>query len=243
MSGFLRGSWSSTSNSNQHKTQLIQQDQTGKSQQGIHPYDSIIRVDPINRQMVTGYTRLVTDRVEDGWTCHLLTATFRQLPGSRATVIQAMKDELDRIYSTFLTRVQRKPRTASPDELPVLIGVVDLPVYKRDRTTGPLVLCNGGLHFHNLLLVPPGTRLGVPVEQHFLDHEEMYLGRLRMISHLDVRPVIEGHDRVVDYVFKTVLRGRVSYDEAILLLPRTRNEIEAARPAELDPSWAEPFTR
>jgi hypothetical protein len=229
MSGCFRGSWSSTSNSNQHllneNQSKIHEDQTGTTEQVTHPYDSIIRADPINLQMVTGYTRLVTDRVADGWTCHLLTTTFSQLPGPRAAVIQSMKDELARVYSTFITRVHRKPRTASSDELPVLIGVADLPVYKRDRKTGPLDLCNGGLHFHNLLLVLPETRLDVSVEQHFLDHEEMYLGRLRLISHLDVRPVIQGHERLVDYVFKTVLRGRISYDAGVLVLPRTRDEL------------------
>ena len=245
MSGYFRGNWSSTSNSNQHlpnqNQSKIHEDQTGTTEQVTHPYDSIIRADPINRQMVTGYTRLVTDRVEDGWTCHLLTATFSQLPGPRAVVIQSMKDELARVYSTFITRVHRKPRSASTDELPFLIGVADLPVHKRDRTTGPLVLCNGGLHFHNLLLVPPETRLDLPVEQHFHDHEEMYLGRLRLISHLDVQPVIEGHECLVDYSFKTVLRGRVPYDEAVLVLPRTRGEV--ARPARFGPSRAQPFTR
>ena len=84
-----------------------------------------------------------------------MTFPFSQLPGPRGAVIQAMKDELQRVYSTFVTRTNRKPRTASPDELPILIGTADLQVYKRDPTSSPLVVCNGGLHFHGLLLVPP----------------------------------------------------------------------------------------
>lgn len=55
-----------------------------------------------------------------------------------------MRNEVRRVYSTLLTRVHRKPRTASNDELPVLLGAVDLPVYERDKTSGPMVLCNGG---------------------------------------------------------------------------------------------------
>ena len=84
-----------------------------------------------------------------------MTFPFSQLPGPRGAVIQAMKDELQRVYSTFVTRTNRKPRTASPDELPILIGTADLQVYKRDPASSPLVICNGGLHFHGLLLVPP----------------------------------------------------------------------------------------
>ena len=204
------------------------EDQTGITEQVTHPIRFIIRADPINRQMVTGYTRLVTDRVEDGWSCHLLTATFSQLPGPRAAVIQSMKGELARVYSTFITRVHRKPRSASTDELPILIGAADLPVHKRDRKSSPLVLCNAGLHFHNLLLVPPRTRLDETVEQHFRDHAGMYAGERRLIAHLDVEPVFVGHERVVDYAFKTVLRGRVAYDDGVLLLPRARSELSSA---------------
>ncbi len=45
------------------------------------------------------------------------------------------------------------------------------------------------------------------------------------ISKIDVRPVVDGHERVVDYVFKTIKRGRVSYDEGMLVLPRTHDEL------------------
>ena len=36
--------------------------------------------------------------------------------------------------------------------------------------------------------------------------------------------MIDGYQRVVDYVFKTI-KGRVSYDEEMLVLPRTRDEL------------------
>jgi hypothetical protein len=49
------------------------------------------------------------------------------------------------------------------------------------------------------------------------------------ISKIDVRPVAEGYERVVDYVFKTIKRGRVSYDEGMLVLPRTRDELTSTR--------------
>jgi hypothetical protein len=236
MSGYFRGNWSSTSSSNisdptkpnrykfkQHK--LDQTDQSTKSNREIHEYDRICRVDPVTRQLVDGYTQLVIDRMSDGWSCHLMTFPFAQLHGPRGAVIQAMKDELQRVYSTFVTRTNRKPRTASPDELPVLIGAADLQVYKRDPTSSPLVLCNGGLHFHALLMVPSDNRLKVPVDEHFRDYQDMYVGERRLITTLDIRPVDETPERAVDYVFKTILRGRVSYDDGILLLPRTRDEL------------------
>ena len=140
---------------NQHKSEIDHTGQSIKSNRAVHEYDRICRVDPTTRQLVDGYAQLVIDRVDCGWSCHLMTFPFSQLPGPRGAVIQAMKDELQRVYSTFVTRTNRKPRTASPDELPILIGTADLQVYKRDPASSPLVLCNGGLHFHGLLLVPP----------------------------------------------------------------------------------------
>lgn len=92
--------------------------------------------------LVDGYARLVTDRIHAGWSCHLATILFSQFPGPRDAVIDRMKDEVQRIYSTLVTRVHRKPRAAPTDELPVLVGAADLPVYKRDRSSAPQVFCN-----------------------------------------------------------------------------------------------------
>jgi hypothetical protein len=169
---------------------------------------------------------MVTDRVRAGWSCHLVTILFSQLPGARPAVIDRMKDEVHRVYSTLLTRVHRKPRTASPDELPILVGAPDLPVYKRDKASGPTVLCNGGLHVHALLLMPPASRLKGSLVDHFRERQRLYAGSGRSIQRIDVRPVVSDHGRVVDYVLKTVLNGRLSYDEAVLVLPRSRGELE-----------------
>ena len=137
-----------------------------------------------------------------------------------------MNGEIQRVYSTFVTRTHRKPRTTPAHDLPFLIGAADLQVYKKDSRSSPLILCNGGLHFHVLLMVPPDTRLGVPVEEHFREYQDMYVGKRRLITRLDVRPVTETHEVAVDYMFKTILRGRVSYDDGVLVLvPRARDEL------------------
>ena len=109
MRGYNRGKWSTTSNTdqtNQHQFQLT----------------------------LNGYTQLVTDRIKQGRSCYLATILFQQLPGSQPTIISRMKQDIQRVYSTLITRVHRKPRTASPDELPILISAVDLPV---TNTTDP----------------------------------------------------------------------------------------------------------
>jgi hypothetical protein len=175
--------------------------------------------------LVDGYTQMVTDRVRSGWSCNLVTFLFSQLPGPRPAVVNRMKNEVQRVYATLLTRVHRKPRAASTVELPVLIGAVDLPVYKRDKAPGPIVLCNGGLHVHALMLIPPTSRLKGSLADHFREKQEQYVGSGRPALRIDVRPVVKDHGRVVDYVLKTVLNGRLSYDDAVLVLPKTRGEL------------------
>lgn len=200
MRGCSRGRWSTTSNTDQYQIQLT----------------------------LNGYTQLVTDRIRQNWSCYLVTVLFSQFPGSRPTIISRMKQEVQRVYSTLITRVHRKPRTASPDELPILIGAVDLPVHKSNRSSAPLVRCNGGLHFHAMILAPDRSRLREPLQDHFHACARLY-GTDGAISKIDVRTVVDGYERVVDYVFKTIKRGRVSYDGGALILPRARDELTSRR--------------
>jgi hypothetical protein len=68
-------------------------------------------------------------------------------------------------------------------------------------------------------------RLREPLQNHFQACAHLY-GIDGSISKIDIRPVVDGYERVVDYVFKTMKRGRVPYDEAVLILPRTRDQID-----------------
>jgi hypothetical protein len=180
--------------------------------------------------LVAGYSQLVTDRVEDGWSCYLVTFMFSQIFAPRTAVMDRMKDEVQRVYSTLLTRVHKKPRTASTDELPMLIGALDLRVHKRDRSLASLFARNNGLHFHAIILLPPTSRLKESLVDHFRDRPYLYAGKMSRVERIDVRPVTHDHERVVDYVFKTVLNGRLEHDDAILVLPRARKELTINRP-------------
>jgi hypothetical protein len=178
--------------------------------------------------LVDGYAQLITDRVQAGWSAYLVTFMFSQLPGPRAAVMARIKDEVQRVYSTLLTRVHRKPRTAPADELPVLIGSLDLPVYKRDRASAPEVLRNGGLHVHAVVLIPPNSRLRGSLVDHFEDNQGLYAGN--GIQRVHVVPADRDYDRLTDYVLKTVLNGRLVYDEAMIVLPRSRAELQHRYP-------------
>lgn len=45
------------------------------------------------------------------------------------------------------------------------------------------------------------------------------------MANVHVEPVTHDCQRVADYVFKTVIRRRLSYEDAVLVLPRTCSEL------------------
>jgi hypothetical protein len=102
------------------------------------------------------------------------------------------------------------------------VGAADLPVYKRDRSSAPNVLCNRRSPFAR-----SGTdSTRIPFQGIASRSLRQKFGPIRRVGkhyrRIDVRPVIEDHGRVVDYVLKTILNGRLEYDEAVLVLPRAR---------------------
>jgi hypothetical protein len=103
-----------------------------------------------------------------------------------------------------------------------LIGALDLPVYKRGRSSAPKVSCNGGLHIHVLILKPPNSRLDGSLADHFEAKQDLYAGPEKSIQRIHVRVVVGDHGRLVDYVLKTVLNGHLSYDEGMLVLSGSR---------------------
>jgi hypothetical protein len=164
--------------------------------------------------------------MDDGWSGSILTFLFDQLPTSRPSNL--MRSEVQRVYSTFVTRVVRDPtRPSRRDRLPVLVGSLDLPVFKhrRDASTGEPGV-NGGLHAHAILLVPPRSRLRGSVVDHFRDNDLLYrpVGRSR-IARIHVRPIDHDPVRVTEYVMKAVSNRRLDYDEAVFVLPRALSEL------------------
>lgn len=177
------------------------------------------------KTITDNYADLIIEKIKLGYTCYLVTFLFPKLFGSYASLVQQMKKQLHRVYSTFVTRVNRRPKGADADDLPILIGAFDLPVYKTNRSTASDAIFNGGMHFHALLLVPGSSRLKQSLPDHFQKYKDLYTGAGRLIQAIDVRPVIETPERALDYVFKTIKRGKISYDDGVLLLPRTRGEL------------------
>ncbi len=176
-----------------------------------------------------GYVQLAAQRVADGWHPQLATLMFARLSKKHQPLLEQMFDEAERVYRTFVTRVIRRPLSAgSVGDLPIMVAAPDFSVGKSDKPLAQITL-NDGLHLHAILLVPPRSRLPIPVEEHFRLHQALYVRDRSKLDHVDVRPIEHTVERAVDYALKSVARGRFSTDD-ILVLPRARAELRGRDP-------------
>jgi hypothetical protein len=121
-----------------------------------------------------------------------------------------MLNEIKRVYFTFRTRVVRHPRSKSQRQLcPILLVAPDLPVPRNTKPASNSILINDGLHYHGILLIPAKSRLKVSAIEHFANTKELYVKNCLM--ELDVRPINCNVPRVLDYIFKSIRRGRFSW--------------------------------
>jgi hypothetical protein len=166
-----------------------------------------------------------------GWSPYLLTFMFKPLTGR---VMEKMADEVERVYSTFLTRDLRKPRLSCCSDLPLLLAVPDLPVAKRRKSTLSDVSVNDGLHAHGIMMMPWNSRLKTDVVAHFRKYENLYV-KNRLLR-LDVRPIEHNLGEVTDYAFKSVKMGRCDRD-AVLVFPKAHSELRRGPWTETDEFW------
>jgi hypothetical protein len=162
------------------------------------------------KQLIAGYTELIQQRIDEGFNAFLLTFMFKQLAGPPKALLMQMNDEVQRVYSTFVTRVVRNPRSEFlKDALPLLITVPDRPIYKVTKQKLSNLKINGGLHLHGILCVPCNSRLKVDVPTHFKAKSAQYVknGLVR----IDVEPIYSAD--VVDYAFKALKNGNATPDD------------------------------
>jgi hypothetical protein len=149
-----------------------------------------------------------------GATAYLLSFKFEPFLGSRRALMGKMRTEIQRVYFTFLTRVIHDPQSQQSSR-PILLGVPDLPVAKRQKKTCTEDLANDGLHYHGLLLLPPQSRLKESVLDRFASYRKLYLKNSLVEIH--IIPIRSNMPRVVDYIFKSIKRGRFSWDDWFVL--------------------------
>lgn len=163
----------------------------------------------------------------EGWMPYLLTFKFRPLGGSEASVRQQMEREVERVYAKLVSRVVRKPRSASAvGRLPVWFCSPDRPVFKHERQSRISNLANDGAHMHATAFQPPCSRLRTDLVTHFTENYGVYVRPDLPLVELHAVPISHRTGYVVGYARKHIGRGLVSED-AQLVLPRARKEMGA----------------
>jgi len=171
-------------------------------------WESIAQTTP--EQLIAGYSELIQEHIDHGFDGFFLSFMFKPLPGSPKTWLIQMNDEVQRVYSTFVTRVVRNPRSeTNKASLPFLITVPDRQTFKRNKQKISDLNINNGLHLHGILCVPWTSRLRVDVLTHFKTKEAMY-AKNRLLR-IDVTPIYS--EDVVDYGFKSLKNGTATADD------------------------------
>jgi hypothetical protein len=183
----------------------------------------------VSNDLIQSYSQWIQEYVDIyNFNPFLMTFMFKPLKGSHEAIMHQMKDEIDRVYSTFLTRVIRKPNSVYQRYLrsrPMLIAAPDRPVPKHKKQRLSDVTINDGRHIHGILAVPRCCRLKEDVVSHFQQYKRLYV-KNRLLG-LDVRAIESDLPRVVDYAFKSVTANKFEYDD-ILILPKSETELRDA---------------
>jgi hypothetical protein len=157
------------------------------------------------------------------WEGYFMTFMFRHIPGPDQEKKRQTHKNLARFYGKLASWVVRDPKSPKfAHLLPKAVFFPDVPCYKREKRPLRDVKINDGLHFHGIILVPTRSRLKVPFLQHLRDKRKSYGQGSTLTIHAE--PIRDHHRFVADYAGKGVKRGRVSYDD-VLVLPRTGAEL------------------
>jgi hypothetical protein len=177
-------------------------------------------------KIIDGYSQWVQGYMGNGWKAFLVTFMFRPLGGDRPALTKMM-EEVDRVYSTFITRVVRNPNSPTQKaSRPILIAVPDRPVFKHERLQLKDVKINEGVHMHGILLVPKRSRLKEGVKRHFKIHEKSYIRN--NLWRLDIKRIRSNPKKVVRYAMKAIKNSVFSYDN-ILIFPKAEAEVRRER--------------
>ena len=131
-----------------------------------------------------------------------------------------MVDEVMRVYSTLITREARRTRSAASRlTLPRFLGCPDLPVAKREKKAGRLIVPNEGMHFNGVLVLSEFGRGRLDPENDLPSKPYCIPGR--PLQRIHVTPVEYGS--MVPYALKFIEMAG-DWDD-FLILPRTPSEL------------------
>jgi hypothetical protein len=188
------------------------------------------------RIKIKAFKEMIERRMtRDGWNGYLVSFMFHPVPGATTRQLQIMGEALYQFYATFLTRVVRNPNSIFQlSQRPLFVAAPDFPVPKHRKQRISDVTINDGLHMHGLLVVPWECRLKEDVITHLQQHKDLY--NKAPLRRIDVQPIETRLGFVVDYVFKSVKKRRVSWDD-VVVFPKSSWELKG-RMSEMEQEMA-----
>jgi hypothetical protein len=176
----------------------------------------------INRY-IEGLCLIVEDHIKRGFEPYLITFMFKlAMLNGRS---QQMSEEVNRVYSRFLTECVRNPWSEHNwHNRPVLIACPDWKVWKRNKQDQIKVLPWEGPHWGGILLVPPRNNLNVGVKDHFETvKRKAYVRAGLPLSRIHVEHTSYQPSVATEYAMKSLARRRCSFDD-LLIFPLSRSE-------------------
>jgi hypothetical protein len=175
------------------------------------------------------YGQWIEDMVADGWNAYYTNFMFRkiphQIPGFPRYQFEVMRNEVERVYSTILTRVERKPSSPKKlDYLPRFIGCEDKPVPKTNKVSPSEFQVNDGSHINGVFLFPLKSRLRKHPIDLIGDNKKYYIPEGGPLLRIHLTPLHVTLHKVADYTFKAIKRGWVKEDD-IIILPKSLGEV------------------
>jgi hypothetical protein len=169
-------------------------------------------------------SKWMEEYVDLEWTPYHMVFMFRHIPGSEQEKIRQMHKDIASFYGKLASWVVRDPKSPKCAHLlPRAVFFPDVPYSTRLTQGLSEVKINDGLHFHGIILVPTRSRLKVPFLEHLREKKRIY--SRRNVLRYYAEPIWDHHRFVADYGGKAIKRGRLSYDD-VLVLPRTGKELQ-----------------
>jgi hypothetical protein len=174
-------------------------------------------------QYIEGLGQLVEEHIKHGFEPYMLSFMFKlAMLNGRS---QQLHEEVNRVYSRFLTECVRNPWSKhNLYNRPVLIACPDWPVPKRYKQDQIKMLPWEGAHWGGVLLVPPRNNLNVGVKDHFETvKRKAYVRAGLPLSRVHVEHISYQRQRATEYVLKSLTRRRCNPDD-LLICPLSTSE-------------------
>jgi hypothetical protein len=174
-------------------------------------------------QYIEGLYQIIEDHIKRGFEPYMLNFMFKlAMLNGRS---QQMSDEVNRVYSRFLTECVRNPWSKhNLRKRPVLIACPDWQVPKRYKQDHIKMLPWEGAHWGGILLVPPRNKLNVGVKDHFETvNRKAYVRAGLPLSRIYIEHIYYEPRDATEYVLKSLARGRCTPDD-LVICPFSRSE-------------------